>query len=243
MSEPPSTSMIEQLREKWREIPATRQERQFSTDLLTLSNEALLEYWEECRRQTCTPEVRGWYQDLYRDRFRGKRLADVGPGVGLDGIWFAQHGADVTFVDIVPDNLTLLRRLCELKGVSADYYYVDDFFHYEFAEPFDVFLCVGSLINAPFDFTRRQVEALMAHVRVGGTVLMLGYPKQRFDALGASDGAEFGKMTDGPRTPWAEWYDDDKVRALFGARFRLEWSRNLGHQGIEFNWFELTRMA
>ena len=50
-------------------------------------------------------------------------------------------------------------------------------------------------------------------------------------------------MTDGPRTPWAEWYDDDKVRALFGARFRLEWSRNLGHQGIEFNWFELTRMA
>ena len=135
----------------------------------------------------------------------------------------------------------MLKRLCDLKKISAEYYYVDDFFDYRFSAPFDVFLCVGSLINAPFDFTQRQVAALMKHLRVGGTVLMLGYPKERFEALGARDGSEFGKMTDGPRTPWAEWYDDEKVRKLFGPQFRLDWSRNLGHQNIEFNWFELTR--
>jgi hypothetical protein len=241
MNEP--TNVIELLRDKWREIPATRQERQFSADLLALSDSELLDYWEECRRQTCTPEVRGWYQELYRDRFRGARLADVGPGIGLDGIWFAQHGAQVTFVDIVADNLTLLRRLCDLKGVQAEYYYIDNFFHYRFPDSFDCFLCVGSLINAPLEFTKRQVAALMPHLRRGGTVLMLGYPKERFDALGAKDGSEFGKMTDGPRTPWAEWYDAEKVRTLFGPRFRLEWSRNLGYGGIEFNWFELTKLT
>lgn len=241
MNEP--GGVIEQLRDKWRELPATRQERRISADLLALSDCDLLEYWEECRRQTSTPEVRGWYQALYKDRFRGARIADVGPGLGLDGIWFAQHGGRITFVDIVADNLALLRRLCELKSVEAQYYYIDDFFEYTFPESFDCFLCVGSLINAPFDFTKLQVRALMEHLAVGGTVLMLGYPRERFAASGASNGSEFGKMTDGARTPWAEWYDDGKVRALFGPRFRLEWSRNFGADEMEFNWFELTKLS
>jgi hypothetical protein len=233
----------QKLREKWREIPATRQERQFSSDLLILPDDQLLAYWEECRRQTSTPDVRGWFQERYAARFSGARLADIGPGVGVDGIWFAQHGAHVTFADIVEGNLQLLRRLCELKDIDAEYYYIDDFFQYRFSAPFDCFLCVGSLINAPFDFTQRQVAALTPFLRVGGTVLMLGYPHERFEQLGASDGAEFGRMTDGERTPWAEWYDAAKVERLFGPNFRLEFTRNLGHQNIEFNWFELTRLA
>jgi hypothetical protein len=230
------------LREKWREIPATRQDRTFSSDLLDISDQELLEYWDRCRAETCTPEVRGWYQERYAGRLSHADVADIGPGIGLDGIWFAQHGARVTFVDIVEDNLALLRRLCGLKGIDADFYFIDDFFNYRFAKTFDCFLCVGSLINAPFDFTKRQVAALTPFLRVGGIVLMLGYPRERFEDSGARDGAEFAVMTDGARTPWAEWYDDEKVRALFGPQFRLEWSRNFGHRPIDFNWFELTKI-
>jgi len=232
-----------QLREKWREIPATREGRMFSSDLLTIGDAALLEYWDRCRAETCTPEVRGWYQDLYTEKLAGAAVADVGPGIGLDGIWFAQHGARVTFVDIVEDNLKLLRRLCELKGVTASFYYVDDFFTYRFPMTFDCLLCIGSLINAPFDFTKRQVDALSPFLRLGGKVLMLGYPRERFEASGARDGAEFAATTDGPRTPWVEWYDDDKIRALFGPDYRLCWSRNFGYQPTDFNWFDLTKVA
>jgi len=236
-------SITRQLRDKWREIPATRQERQYNSDLLQLSDRELLDYWETCRIETSTPEVRGWFQTGYKERLSGVQVADIGPGVGVDGIWFAQHGAHVTFVDIVADNLALLQRLCTLKGIAADFYFIDNFFEYRFASPFDCFLCVGSLINAPFEFTQRQVRALSRHLRIGGLVLMLGYPRERFVALGARDGSEFGKMTDGARTPWAEWYDDDKVRELFGPAFRLESSRNFGSDGIEFNWFELVKIA
>jgi hypothetical protein len=232
----------ERLREKWREIPATRQDRMFSSDLLEVSDAALLEYWERCRRETSTPEVRGWYQDLYKEKLGTMTVADIGPGIGIDGIWFAQHGAKVTFVDIVEDNLALLRRVCELKRIAADFYFVDDFFSYRFRRVFDCFLGIGSLINAPMDFTRRQLRALSPALRKGGLVLMLGYPKERFDASGARDGAEFAATTDGPRTPWIEWYDDDKVRDLFGPEFRLGWSRNFGAGGTEFNWFELTKI-
>jgi len=231
------------LRDKWREIPATRQERMFSTDLQGVSDQALLEYWDQCKAETCTPEVRGWYQELYQEKYRGKAIADIGPGIGLDGIWFAEQGAHVTFVEIVQENIDLLRRLCRLKGIDADFYYVDDFFHYRFDRQFDCLLCVGSLINAPFDFTRRQVNALAPSLRAGGQVLMLGYPRERFEASGTADGAAFAATTDGPRTPWIEWYDDEKVRALFGPAFRLQWSRNFGHEGIEFNWFELKKIS
>src|SRR4029077_12683668 len=133
------------------------QDRQFSAEILARTDGELLEYWEECKRKTCTPEVRGWYQEVYKDRFKGLEVADVGPGVGLDGIFFAEHGAHITFVDIVEDNLKLLERICRLKGIAADFYFVDDFFNFRFKRKFHVFLAVGSLINAPFEFTQRQV--------------------------------------------------------------------------------------
>jgi SAM-dependent methyltransferase len=234
------TQILDALREKWREIPASRQERSFSADLLEWDDRRLLEYWHECRRQGSA--VRSWYQELYQEKLRGKRVADVGPGIGLDGIHFARYGARVTFVDIVQENLALLRRLCGLMGVEAEFYCVEDPFQFQFKDCFDALVCVGSLINAPFEFMQKEVAALSKFLRVGGSVLMLGYPKERFVALGVKDFAEFAKRTDGERTPWVEWYDDAKTAALFGDDFRLNWSRNFGHGGIEFNWFDLTKL-
>lgn len=230
------------LRQKWCEIPCTRQERLISSEMLNWSDEKLLIYWEECRRQTCVKEVRGWYQDTYKDMFNGLEIAEVGPGVGIDGIFFAQHGANVTFIDIVQDNLILLERICSIKGIKANYYYIDDFFNYHFENSFDVFIFIGSLINAPFEFTKRQADAMMPFLKDGGRIVMLAYPKERYETLGARSFTEFGKMTDGERTPWCEWYDDGKVKALFGEKFVLNWSRNFGRDGIEFNWFDLTKI-
>lgn len=231
------------LRNKWREIPATRQTRQFSTDLLDWSDEQLLAYWEKCRQETCIPEIRGWYQQLYRDQLKDSDIVEVGPGIGLDGIFFAQHGARVTFADIVEDNIKLLERICRLKHIEAEYYFIDDFFKYRFQRQYDAFLCIGSLINAPFDFAHRQIKEMMRYLKVNGKVLFLGYPKERFIKLGAKNGAEFGKLTDGERTPWCEWYDDGKIKKLFGNRFALNWNRNFGLKPEDFNWFELTKLS
>ncbi len=230
-------------KKKWREIPATRQERLMSAQMLELSDAELLEYWEECRRQTTTPQVRGWYHEVYADSFRGMQLADVGPGVGVDGIYFAQRGARVTFVDIVRDNLKLIERVCRLKGIEAEYYFVEDFFNYNFAHDFDVYTFIGSMHNAPFEFSRKQVAALMSHLRPGGRVVMLAYPKERYEACGARDFAEFGRLCDGERTPWCEWYDDEKIGKLFGEGFVLNSSRNFGTDDIEFNLFDLTKKS
>ncbi len=230
------------LREKWKELPATREDRFMSREMLEWPADRLLQYWEECRETTSVWDVRGWYQSLYASSFEGADLADIGPGVGIDGIFFAQHGARVTFVDIVEDNLKVVQRICALKGVKADFYFIDDFFRYRFGRKFDVLMFIGSFHNAPFAFSEHQARALVPWLKGGGKVVMLAYPKERYVASGARTFEEFGKMTDGERTPWCEWYDDEKIRALFGPDFFLNWSRNFGKGEIEFNWFDLTRI-
>jgi SAM-dependent methyltransferase len=234
-------AFVERSREKWREVPATRSDRVFSRDLLDWDDQALLAYWERGRAETSTPEVRGWFQGLYRDRLSGLDVADVGPGIGVDGIFFASHGARVLFVDIVEDNIRLLRRLCALKRVEAEFHTVDDVFDVRLPHDVDALLFVGSLHNAPFEVSQQEAASFARWLRPGGLALMLAYPKERYVAMGAQSFEEFGKRCDGDRTPWVEWYDDDKVLALFGPDFTLSWSRNFGQDGIEFNWFELAK--
>jgi hypothetical protein len=102
-SDPTLRKSFDVLRKKWGEVPFDQYERRMSEDLLRLSDDELLEKWEFAYRGSSTGEafsVRGWYQTLYRDALRGKKVLDVGCGLAPDTIHYAQHGAIVTFLDI-----------------------------------------------------------------------------------------------------------------------------------------------
>ena len=50
---------------------------------------------------------------------RGKKVMDVGSGLGMDSITFLQAGAShMTFVDLVDTNLEVLKRLCKIFGFA-----------------------------------------------------------------------------------------------------------------------------
>jgi ubiquinone/menaquinone biosynthesis C-methylase UbiE len=51
--------------------------------------------------------------------FRGRKLLEVGCGIGTDLVRFAQHGALVTGVDLSSTAIELARRNFELHGVTA----------------------------------------------------------------------------------------------------------------------------
>src|SRR5688500_10491798 len=92
------------LRAKWAEVPSGSVTRAHTADLLGMSDQKLREYWLAARAEASEGDsfpIRGWYFDLYRDALRGRKVLDVGAGLGFDGITFAQSGARVTFVDIV----------------------------------------------------------------------------------------------------------------------------------------------
>src|SRR5688572_5931901 len=113
-------AFIARTRDKWLGVAVTRQERIFSVDLLALDDASPLAYWERGRQETTVPELRGWFQDLYKDRLAGLDVADVGPGIGIDGFFFASHGTRITFVDIVEDNLRVLERVARLKRLNVE---------------------------------------------------------------------------------------------------------------------------
>jgi 2-polyprenyl-3-methyl-5-hydroxy-6-metoxy-1,4-benzoquinol methylase len=237
---------IESLRQKWHEVPAGN-ERATTKQLLELPDKELLDLWTRIRLEATTGEffnVRGWYHLLYKDVFRGKRVMDVGSGFGIDGLTYAQQGARMTFVDIVESNLKVLRRLCKLLDLKdVDFCYMKNIDSLS-ALPldYDVIWCQGSLINAPFDVIKLEVQELLKHLPVEGRWIELAYPEVRWEREGKLPFDKWGSKTDGEGTPWVEWYDLEKIMALLSpAKFDVV--LNFNFHNNDFNWFDLIRRA
>ncbi len=244
---PRQRESLEALRLKWQTVPAAADGRVSTADLASMTDAQVVRFWEEQVRQGTAGEnfaVRGWYHDLYRDSLRGKRVLDVGAGMGIDGLTFAQHGAEMTLLDIVPANVAHTKRLSRLLGLRnvASFLMEDLDSLNALRRDYDVIWCQGSLINAPFDFVRAEVQALLEHLPVGGRWIELAYPKQRWEREGRLPFEKWGEKTDGEGTPWVEWYDLEKLQAaLAPARFDVVLHFNF--HGDDFNWFDLVRRA
>jgi SAM-dependent methyltransferase len=165
-----------------------------------------------------------------------KRVLDFGCGAGIDGVTYAERGASVTFVDIVQDNVDLVKRVCDFKGIEADYLYLERLKDINRLGEYDVILAMGSLHHAPYDFVKREVGLLLPHLISGGRWLQLAYPKERWIRDGSPPFSKWGEMTDGADTPWAEWYDVEKVLSLFDVDVRVIMTRKFNNN--RFAWFD-----
>ncbi len=59
------------------------------------------------------------------ERYRGKRLLEIGCGLGTDLAEFARNGALVTGIDLSPQSLELARRRFELEGLPGKFLVAD----------------------------------------------------------------------------------------------------------------------
>jgi SAM-dependent methyltransferase len=236
------TAPYDILRRRWTLLPAGPSTRVQATALADLPDPELLAAWEAALERTTTGAgygIRGWYHDLYRDQLRGLKVLDLGCGFGISSLYFAENGAQVTFADIAFENVRIVQRLCMLKGLSADFLYIEDErSFYSLRTMFDVVLALGSLINAPLEVIRSEVQAVLPHLKHSGRWLHFSYPKARWEREGRLAFSEWGNHTDGPGTPWMEYHDREKIEFLFSPRayeirFDCEW------HGGDFNWFDL----
>lgn len=212
-------------REKWREAPAGSDTdgRVFSSELLSLPDDRLLAVWNDLAARRYGGEL-GWLGAVYTDALRGRRVLELGSGLGYDGIRFAEAGAYWTFADIVHDNLKLIGRIARLKGLAdrTTFQYIgDDLSFAGLPADYDAIWVFGSIHHVPFELARREALDALAHLRPGGRWMELVYPRERWLREGAQPFDQWGKLTDGERTPWAEWHDAEKIRRrLFPAPMR-----------------------
>lgn len=235
---------FETLRKKWTEIPGDNSTRYKTTKLKDLNDNELLELWKKTLEKDTTLDrfnVRGWYHLLYKDVFKGKNIVDVGSGFGMDALSFAMAGANVTCADICKENLHIIQRLSLILGVSnIKFVYLEDLASFDKIEyELDAVYCQGSLINAPYDLTRAEVQELIKHLKNNGRFIELAYPKERWIREGSMPFELWGEKTDGKGTPYMEWYDLEKVKSLFHPT-QVDIVLSFNFCNNDFNWFDLV---
>ena len=141
---------------------------------------------------------------------KGQRVLDVGSGLGRQSVAFALLGAHVTFLDVVPANQAILRRVLRAKGLlgaeTGAETGADD------AEPrvqlalfdslatldaalarataplrvggprrlFDAVFACGSLHHLPRELIVAEMAVLLPYLRGGGRWIQLAYPLARW---------------------------------------------------------------
>lgn len=175
---------------KWHQVPASLQHRESTRDLLSLPDNEFLQCWERLR--TGLIGSRGlylthWPLEMYRDFVRNKKIIEVGPGLGVQGVWFLECGAEVTFVDVSPSNLIMIGRICDLKGLTgATFLALKEFSDIELlAADYDAVFAGGSLHHAPAAVTKTEFRMLASRLKLGGRFIIATYPKSRWEADGS----------------------------------------------------------
>jgi len=234
-------SPYKKLRAKWVTVPSGNEiARRDVHELLKLSDDEVTSIWKTAR-DADVEGCRGWFHDQYRDLVKNKKMLDVGCGFGISSISFAEMGANVTFIDIVKENVKLVEKVCRGLGLTnqTNFLFMKDIESLKkLPRDFDIITAFGSLHNAPFEIMKTEVAEIVKHLKIGGRWLQLAYPKERWIREGSIPFSKWGIMTDGKGTPWCEWYDAEKLLLLLSpAKFELlsykEWYNN------DFNWFDL----
>ena len=55
------------------------------------------------------------------DRWKGKKVLEIGCGIGTDSISFAKSGADLTIVELSEKSLEICRKRFEVYGLKASF--------------------------------------------------------------------------------------------------------------------------
>ncbi len=134
---------------------------------------ATREFFDEVERQRYE-DYGPWMREVMEfDKFRGKRLVEVGCGMGTDLLQFARGGARVTGVDVTPRSVEISRQHFRVYGMSADFALTDAERLPFDDETFDVFYSNGVLHHTPN--TAEAIREAYRVLKTGGTAKVMLY--------------------------------------------------------------------
>ena len=224
---------------KWKTLPVGEKRKKVE-ELIEMSDDELIKEYNTYI--TLWQKERGWEYESYKDLFRNKSILEIGSGLGYDGIVFSRYVKKWTFSDIVYENIMFLKRITKLfKVKNIAFEYIEDIFSHNFPEYYEGLYAHGVLHHIPFDFAKKQIENIDRFLKPHSKIVCLMYPKERWEYYGCPKFVDFGKITDGENTPWAEWYDKEKIQKLFGDNYLLLEEKKWGWKNIEFVNFVLEK--
>ena len=118
-------------------------------------------------------------------RWRGKRVLEIGCGIGTDTINFARHGAMVTAVELSQRSLEIARQRAEVYGLEnrIRFYQAngEKMTQVVPVEPYDLIYSFGVIHHTPDP--EQVVDQIRHYVRPGGTIKLMVYNRYSWKVL------------------------------------------------------------
>ncbi len=170
------------------------------------------------------------------ERWRGKKVLEIGCGTGTDIINFARHGAEITAVDLSEKSLEIARKRVEVFGLQDRIRFyrgsAEQLCEFLPCEQYDLIYSVGVIHHTPHPeralsqmrhyVHENSVLKLLVYNRCSWKVLwiLLGYGKGRFWRLNELV-AQYSEAQEG--SPVTYTYTKEGIRKLLEATgFRVD---------------------
>jgi|ERR1700682_527979 len=137
------------------------------------------EYFDEvdARKYFVESHIRGFAEF---EHWRGKKVLEIGCGIGTDTVNFARHGARVTGVDLSERSLGIARRRVEVYGLGKQVrFYCGDaeqLASFVPLEPYDLIYSFGVIHHTPHP--EAVLEQIRQYARPGSVVKIMVYHRR-----------------------------------------------------------------
>lgn len=140
------------------------------------------EYFDEveARKYFVEPHIPAFAQFA---RWRGKKVLEIGCGIGTDSINFAKAGAEVTVVDLSDESLELCKKRFDVYGLKAKFYLGDAESLGSFVpvEKYDLIYSFGVIHHTPHP--DRVMEQLKQYCKPDTELRLMLYTKWSWKVL------------------------------------------------------------
>src|ERR687895_1460107 len=192
------------------------------------------EYFDEveARKYLVEPHIPAFAEF---DRWRGKRVLEVGCGIGTDSINFARAGADLTAVELSSESLRIAAQRADVMGVADRIRFVeanaeeltsalDD-------EPYDLVYSFGVIHHTPHP--ERALAEMRALTASGGTLRLMIYHRRSWKVFWIVAGQGHGRF----------WKADELIaehsEAQTGCPVTFAYTRSQGRELVERSGFRV----
>jgi SAM-dependent methyltransferase len=176
------------------------------------------EYFDEveARKYLVEPHIPG-FADFAR--WNGRRVLEIGCGIGTDAVNFARHGALYTGVDLSDVSMALARRRFEVFGLSGAFECgnAEELDARLPAASYDLVYSFGVVHHTPD--ARAAIESARRLVRPDGELRLMVYARHSWKAIMIDEGFDQPEAQAG--CPIASMYSPDEARALLDGLFEI----------------------
>jgi SAM-dependent methyltransferase len=142
------------------------------------------EYFDEveARKHFVEPHIPGFAEF---ERWQGKRVLEIGCGIGTAMINFARAGAQVTAIDLSDQSLDLAKQRAAVYGLQDQITFyqgnAEELTQFLPIQPYDLIYSFGVIHHTPHP--ERVIEQLRSYVQPGSTIKLMLYHRFSWKVL------------------------------------------------------------